>query len=61
MLVKITIIHCIYALWIENANESDPCSYEATKAVEASMGFELMTNGIQTCDRYQCNALPTEL
>ena len=23
----------IYALWIKNTSESDPCSYEATKAV----------------------------
>ena len=23
----------MYALWVENTSESDPCSYEATKAV----------------------------
>ena len=42
----------MYALWIQNTSESDPCSYEATKTVvkkalknyEASTGLEHMTS-----------------
>ena len=39
----------MYELQIENTSESDPCSYEVTKAVvdsEALMGLEPMTSVI---------------
>ena len=56
----------MYALWIENTSETDPRSYEATKAVTMKAQKEFRCfNGIRShdlCDTdYRYDDIPTEL